>query len=998
MLLSFFLILAGVVLPSAAMPGEQQAEADNRSAASYESTHEAFRIAQTMFAVTQTAYDQLQTEEAELRTLEIQQTEFAQTLDAFSAMQTQAAEAKLSGTPTAAPGSMNGIPAAATPQPAVPDKTSSANTRPEIETVLGQIIEFGSWEQDNDPANGPEPIEWQVIRIEDDFALLLSVKGLEARPRHAELNDTDWSNSSLRAWLNGEFYENAFGTSGAEYIAQSFNSNPGNPETGNGSGRNTNDRIFLLSLEEAAAWLPTNAERVGGVSVYAETQGAIVSSGHGMWWLRTGGSDEGTSAFVDPDGSINGAGLDVDTGYLTVRPAFWLRLKGNKSGFMPQTPEPTPTQTFTPAPTVPTATLTPTNTPVPTATPTPTNTPKPTAIPVKVGDIITFGRYEQDDNENNGSEPVEWQVLAVENDRALLISRYALESKEYNEEYESVTWETCTLRSWLNGDFFDNTFSREEKSRILRVTNQNPDNAQSGVPGGNATKDKVFLLSIDEVNKYFKTTDERICKPSAYAKAHGPSYLEYYNYDTTPWTLRSPCRSYFAAGVDVVTSEGSFNTEAFYDPNVVRPAFWLDLSEEPKSVFSRDPAELSAADLSAGDMLIFGRYEQDKNKANGTEPIEWQVLAVENNSVLVISKYALVKKPYNEEMSDVTWETCTLREWLNNDFYYNAFNSEEKMRIREVTNQNPDNAEYGTEGGMETTDRIFLLSADEAQEYFKTRALRRCSLPYGNFGWWWLRSPGFRNIDAADVGIEGRIESTVVHYDKRLVRPAFWLDLDEKSGKISFNDPTIETAAESLAAKEAAARTFTFGHYEQDNNKNNGSEPIEWQVLAEESDRVLLISKYGLDNKKYNKAYEPVTWENCSLRKWLNGDFYNSAFSHEEKGRIRQVINQNPDSPNGEAEGGNATADHVFLLTAEEAREYFKTDEDRKCFATDYASANGAYVSENFGGTSMWWLRSPGADGKNALDVYFEGWIYLYGGSVNDDDKVVRPAIWLSLE
>ena len=342
-LLSSLLMLAGAVLAAAAIPPEQQGGTEDRSLSAYESTEQAFRFLQTAFAATQTAYVPLQTQESELLALEIQQTEFARTMDAFYAMQTQSAEEKLRGTPAAAQGSMDSIPASATPQPAAAEMAASANARPEIEASAGQIIEFGSWEQDNDPANGPEPIEWQVIRIEDDFALLLSVKGLEARPWHSELKDTDWSNSSLRAWLNGEFYEKAFGSTGPDYIVQSLNSNPGNPETGDGSGRKTNDRVFLLSLDEAAAWLPSNAERTGGVSAYAEARGAVTSGGYGMWWLRTAGIGAGTSAYVDTDGSIDGAGLDVDADYLTVRPAFWLRMKGYKSGFVPQTPGPTPT-------------------------------------------------------------------------------------------------------------------------------------------------------------------------------------------------------------------------------------------------------------------------------------------------------------------------------------------------------------------------------------------------------------------------------------------------------------------------------------------------------------------------------------------------------------------------------------------------------------------------------------------------------------------------------
>ena len=109
-----------------------------------------------------------------------------------------------------------------------------------------------------------------------------------------------------------------------------------------------------------------------------------------------------------------------------------------------------------------------------------TNTPEPTSMPangmVSAGDIITFGRYEQDGNTVNDPEAIEWQVLEVEDGHALLISKYALDEKKYNEKYENVTWETCTLRAWLNGEFYNSAFSSEEKGQIRQVTLKNPNN------------------------------------------------------------------------------------------------------------------------------------------------------------------------------------------------------------------------------------------------------------------------------------------------------------------------------------------------------------------------------------------------------------------------------------------------------------------------------------------------------------------------------------------
>ena len=73
----------------------------------------------------------------------------------------------------------------------------------------------------------------------------------------------------------------------------------------------------------------------------------------------------------------------------------------------------------------------------------------------KIGSHVVFGKYEQDDDASNGKEPIEWIVLAKEKDRALLISKYGLAAQQYNTEWTDETWETCSLRKWLNETFLN---------------------------------------------------------------------------------------------------------------------------------------------------------------------------------------------------------------------------------------------------------------------------------------------------------------------------------------------------------------------------------------------------------------------------------------------------------------------------------------------------------------------------------------------------------------
>ena len=140
---------------------------------------------------------------------------------------------------------------------------------------------------------------------------------------------------------------------------------------------------------------------------------------------------------------------------------------------------------------------------------------------MKVGDFVTLGLYEQDDDPDNGREPIEWQVLAVEEDRALVISRYGLESRWYHYPQVDITWETSNLRKWLNEDFYGDSFNAEEQEKILDVKNSTAGDQESGTDGGADTQDKVFVLSIEEAKTYFQTDNDRLCEATAYEKKHG---------------------------------------------------------------------------------------------------------------------------------------------------------------------------------------------------------------------------------------------------------------------------------------------------------------------------------------------------------------------------------------------------------------------------------------------------------------------------------------------
>ena len=193
--------------------------------------------------------------------------------------------------------------------------------------------------------------------------------------------------------------------------------------------------------------------------------------------------------------------------------------------------------------------------------------------------------------------------------------------------------------------------------------------------------------------------------------------------------------------------------------------------------------------------------------------------------------------------------------------------------------------------------------------------------------------------------------------------------------------------------------TIKFGKYEQDNNLSNGKEDIEWDVLAKENNSVLLISKYALDCKQYNTELTDITWETCSVRKWLDGTFMDSAFDGAEKTIVKESKVSADKNPKKDTNPGNATTDKIFLLSINEANKYFDRNKERKCIPTEYAKANGAYTIIGYTKNDVptwWWLRSPGNYQKRAAFVAEDGSVFYNGDVVNSDCVCVRPAVWVS--
>ena len=363
------------------------------------------------------------------------------------------------------------------------------------------------------------------------------------------------------------------------------------------------------------------------------------------------------------------------------------------------------------------------------------------------------------------------------------------------------------------------------------------------------------------------------------------------------------------------------------------------------------------SDGSVGDIVVFG-------------DIRWYVIAKTGTDCTLLSEKPVVKMPFNEAgyQKPGTWDESTVREWLNEKFY-NTFTEEEKALIAKTHNLNPANSEYGTPGGNDTDDYIFLLSVDEANALDKK--VRHCGYWYGmRHQWWWLRSPGV-NADYTTYVGKGNNSDAVIdpvgdisNNDCGAVRPALNLSFLNNTVPAAINKTPSEEKAEMAAISDSqVGDVVAFGRYT-------------WYVTDKTDSICTLLCQGSVADKAYNDNKTDITWEKCSLRRWLNEDFYKSKFSEGEKSSIITAHNTfTKDDSSYEMDCGNDTDDKVYLFSYSESNTV--SDDIRECGIN-------------------WWLRSPGQ--KQDRAVYILGRSANLMGTEVDQTSGVRPAIRVRLK
>ena len=226
--------------------------------------------------------------------------------------------------------------------------------------------------------------------------------------------------------------------------------------------------------------------------------------------------------------------------------------------------------------------------------------------------------------------------------------------------------------------------------------------------------------------------------------------------------------------------------------------------------------------------------------------------------------------------------------------------------------------------------------------------------------------------------------------------------------------PSVAEEAPGLSF-DTVGSIVTVGRYEQDGDEENVSEESEWIVLDVQDGKSLLLSRYLLDAVPYHTKSKNMTWKDCSLRKWLNQEFLEAAFTEGEQ-EVSLVTEVDNSKKQGwkkwkKTKGGKNTKDRIFLLSFAEANQYLGVSREGSdnplawAEVTEYALRKGAYFVPLEGLSSLWnegdpaygcwWLRSPGYVQYDAADVNQKG--TLIDNSVISEETCIRPAFWLDL-
>jgi len=530
------------------------------------------------------------------------------------------------------------------------------------------------------------------------------------------------------------------------------------------------------------------------------------------------------------------------------------------------------------------------------------------------------------------------------------------------------------------------------------------------------------------------------------------------------------------------------------------------------------------------------------------DPIRWRIIGLEGNAACLIADKLMDCRPYHTENGPITWESSTIRSWLNGypaeensaridyrgiGFLDMAFDEEQQRALIRTRVENRPNRKYGTDCGNDTEDYLFLLSNDEVissdtaarngfytssgyddpAKRFRSTMYAKCMgswwssvSGYMGNGFWFMRTGGYNRESVTYICDFGYIyeRGTISTCEDAGVLPAVWIDLDlakpEPAGTVSSADilknafpeaaeedprqrdlirnPVTRPDPEASDGKEVTYSMIRFGSYPQseilpesagaaadsvvdaelygklESAVWNGDEcefegqryirvfppdessrraryfacePLVWRVLEVRDGTALLLSNAAVECVPFQEDLRNVSWENCTLRSWLNGygaeanasgkdysgageSFLGTAFSAGEQRAILETSVRNEANYYFGTDSGMHTKDRIFLPAESElfihdsseihgfSRRDEVADRAKQFQPTGYALWKGAWQETGERGNVFWITRTTGYTHANVVYVNESGYMYNRGILVSCRDAAIIPALVLDLD
>ena len=425
------------------------------------------------------------------------------------------------------------------------------------------------------------------------------------------------------------------------------------------------------------------------------------------------------------------------------------------------------------------------------------------------------------------------------------------------------------------------------------------------------------------------------------------------------------------------------------------------------------------------DTVTFGRYLQYKDQYGiyNKEPVEWILVDRDEENALLMSKYILDAKKYNIEKPDFSdsqtrtyidvasvygtdWYHATLRKWMNETMFSDLFNESEKSIINVAYLDNTyeyDSSEYEPRGNW-SRDNLFLLNDTEFFYFFgkndvnensKIKATRATEYVNKEIGlrskggneWhgvnstYFLRLSGMATIYPIGIMEDGSFRRKEgINIITSGVRPCVFVKIGNTMdmARIDMNKKFRQETNNSLPI-DAYAKVKMGTWY----NYNDQPIDLEWYVVKEDSGKKLLLCKNVVKRMAFYKDLKSADgWSKSDVRRYLNDDFFNAAFSNEEKNKI--VAGNIKTDPVMGVGSESWTYDKIFLLSSSEVAEYIGV-----------ANKNILMANDLEGQAVMWYLRNMGDSTTKVAGVRPNGDVDLKGSPMKAS-RYIRPAMWIS--